>query len=132
MFKWYAYDAAINLAAQVFILFGGYISLFLGRIGLVGWATLVIIYSFILAKMMQSCIRKGADFKRYVVFVMLPPNIIALLAALPFIIQGLSELHIVSNVLNGVNLIIGLMIFLGSVAISLLAVFWDKVIFQTD
>ncbi len=133
MFKWYAYDLAINLVAQVFVLFGGVLSfIIIGPYGLIGWGIVVLIYSFILAKMMQSCMKKGAVFKRYFVAVMLPVNIIALLAACPFVVVGISQLYIVDNIPVSMNIVTGLVIFLGSVSISLLAVLWNKVIFRQD
>ncbi len=132
-FKLYIYDLAINFAAQVFVLFGGVLSLiFNGLYGLIGWGIFVLIYSVILAKMMQSCMKKGAVFKRYFIIVMLPVNLIAFLVACPFVVVGISQLYIVDNIPVSMNLMTGLVIFLGSVAISLLAVLWNKVIFRQD
>ena len=133
MFKWYAYDLAINLVAQVFVLFGGVLSLvFSGFYGLVGWGIFVVIYSFILAKLLQSCMKKGAVFKQYFIAVMLPVNIIALLVACPFVVVGISQLYIMDNIPVSMNIMTGLVIFLGSVVISLLAILWNKVIFRRD
>ncbi len=133
MFKWYAYDLAINLVAQVFVLFGGVLSLvFSGFYGLMGWGIFVVIYSFILAKMLQSCMKKGAAFKRYFITVMLPVNIIALLVACSFVVVGISQLYIVDNIPISMNIMTGLVIFLGSAVISLLAVLWSKAIFRQD
>ncbi len=131
--KLYAYDLAINLAAQVFVLFGGVLSLiFNGPIGLVGWGIFVVIYSFILAKMLQSCMKKGAVFKRYFITVMLPVNIIAFVVACPFVVVGISQLYIVDNIPVSMNIMMGLVIFLGSAVISLLAILWNKVVFRQD
>ena len=133
MFKWYAYDLAINLAAQVFVLLGGVLSLIIiGLYGLIGWGIVVLIYSFILAKMLQSCMKKGAVFKRYFVAVMLPVNMIALVVACPFVIVGISKLYIVDNIPVSLNIMTGLVIFLGSAVISVLAILWNKVIFRQD
>ena len=133
MFKWYAYDLAINLAAQVFVLLGGVLSLIIiGLYGLIGWGIVVLIYSLILAKMMQGCMKKGAVFKRYFVAVMLPVNMIALVVACPFVIVGISRLYIVDNIPVSLNIMTGLVIFLGSAVISVLAILWNKVIFRQD
>lgn len=119
-FKYYLYDAIINIFAQIFVLFAGYISLIISDYAIIGWILLVIGYSIILAKMEQSCEKKCAVFKHYVIWVMLPPNIIALVVSSCLLAVGTSSLTLKNTAVGGV------LVLIGSITITLLSVFFIR------
>ncbi len=116
----YAVDAVVNVCAQVFLLLGGFISLFMGNAFLI-WLIILIGYSAILAKMEQVCERKKeTDIWHYIKFVLLPANMIALIAACIIVSAGY---------FTG-NLILGIVVFFGSVAITVISVFCNRVLLR--
>ena len=119
-FKYYLFDAIINMFAQIFILFVGYISPIISDFAIVVWFLLLIGYSIILAKMEKSCEKKSAIFKHYVIGVMLPPNIIALIVSSCLLAVGTSSLAYKNTAIGGV------LVLVGSITITLLSMLFIK------
>ena len=120
--KTYTSDCFINIAAQFFILLSGFYALLCGTFVFICWAIVVIGYAIVLANMEQFCEkRKGADFKHYYVLVLLPANMIALAVSCYYFVFSAS-----AGYLNG-NLIFGLVILAGSLAITLISAVYNRV-----
>lgn len=121
--KLYFFDTIVNILAQVFILFAGCLSLRFGDFYFWGWIVIVIGYSFVLAKMGRFCEqRKDVPFKHYILGVMLPSNAVALAVSCfdcAVVLSMPKYMHI--------NLMYGLLIFIGSAAITLISVFFNRV-----
>lgn len=118
----YACDLLINLSAQTLIMFFGLIALLCGRFAVICWALVVICFAVILAKMEQSCEKKrGTDFKHYLAFVLLPPNIIALAVACNYFVISATADHL------KLNLLYGIIILAGSLAITLISTVYSRV-----
>ncbi len=126
--KLYAFDTIANVLAQVFILFAGVIAVAFGGFSFLffGWVAIVIGYSFLLARMGYLCgKRNGVAFGHYILGVMLPSNAIALAAAgccCAAILSG-------SRYLIRYNMPLVLLIFIGSAAITLLSIFFNRIVF---
>ncbi len=126
-FKVYSVDTMINTLAQVFILFAGTFAYLFGYYVFFGWVLIVIGYSFVLAKMTRGCERKkGADLGHYFLYVLLPPNVIALAASCPLFAVGLSSPALSNNV------ICGWVVVCGSLAITLISVLCKTVILSEE
>lgn len=127
--KSYAFDTIANILAQVFILFAGVLAVAFGGISYLffGWIVMVIGYSFVLAKMGHLCEkRKGVGFGHYILGVMLPSNLIALAVSLCSCAAVLSG----PRYLIHHNLPTVLLIFIGSAAITLISIFFNRVVLR--
>lgn len=116
----YLCDAIINTVAQSVVLFMGYIFLIISDVAIIGWILLLIGYSFLLAKMEQNSEKKSAVFKHYIIWVMLPPNLIALAVSVRLFVVGASSPALSKNTT------VGILVLAGSVTITLLSVFISK------
>ncbi len=124
--KSYAFDTIANILAQVFILFAGVLAVAFGGFSFLffGWVVMVIGYSFLLARMGHLCEkRKGVAFGHYFSGVMLPSNVIALAVSCCCCCAVLSG----PRYLIHYNMPLVLLIFIGSAAITLISVFFNRV-----
>lgn len=119
--KIYLSDLLINIFAQTVILFFGFISLVISDFAIIGWLLVLVGYSFLLAKLEQNNNKKSNSFKHYIIWVMLPPNIIALAVSICLFMVGAS-----SSALSN-NIIIGILVFVGSFSITLLSIFFCRI-----
>lgn len=119
--KTYLSDTVINIFAQVIVLFSGMLSLHISNYSFLFWLIIPIGYAFILALMENGCEKKkGTTFRQYLLWVMLPANVIALPVGAILIAVGLSSGALYINAYYGI-LILG-----GSLAITLLAAILKK------
>ena len=120
--KTYAADLAINMTAQVIVLFAGCFALLFGTYTQILWGLLAIGYSVILAKLMRGSVRKrGAKFKPYYAFVLLPPNIVALAVFCRCLLLP-----------TNFERFIGVVVLLGSVSVTLIAVLVNLLVYGRE
>ncbi len=110
----YISDAIINVAAHTILLFIAYIALISGSMTFVIiWFVIATGYATVLAKLADGCEQRGAQFKYYVLFAMLPANIIAAVVGLIYIVVGASASYLRGNIIAGVVIIVGSAIITG-------------------
>ena len=108
-------DALINTFAQTVVLFAGIICAAVSGFALLGWLALIVGYSFVLAKMARDAEKKCADFRRWALWVMLTPNLIAAAVSVCLFLVGASSPAKASNA------VFGAIVLVGSAVITLLA-----------
>lgn len=127
--KLYFTDAVINMAAQIFLLAAGCIALVFWIPGVVSWGLIVICYSVALAHGCEKSIKRGASFMNYLVYVMLPANISA--AAVSCVILT-AFFSVPSQRTLVAPAAYGFVIWAGSVAITVISVFYNRVVMHSD
>ena len=124
LIKTYISDAAINMFSQLFILLAGCLALLCGSYTTILWMLFIIGYSFLLAKLSAVCVKKeGNDLRHYFLFVMLPPNVIALAAACGLFVSSVVPGH-------SLEVLLAVIILGGSVAITMLSLLFNRIVFR--
>ena len=124
--KLYAADAVLNIAAQIVLLTTGCIAVLFWISGTVCWSLIVIGYSIMLAHGCEKQLKKGADFMHYLAYVMLPANIFAAAVSCAIMSTMLSAPPPRTDTLFGV------VIWAGSVAITVISVLYNRVALHSD